>query len=304
MLNQELSDLELIVVDDGSTDATPELLHTITDSRMHCVAQPNLGISAAMNAGMRAATGEFVARLDSDDLWMPDMLLTLVHVLDTRPEIAVAYGKGQAIDANGHQLADVFGMPEHFPGESLRSLAYDDFTCNIALVARRSGFDLAGPYDESLIANEDWDMWLRLAHHCRFYYVDRILACVRFHDENFTGLGSPRLASVLGSRTLPLNRLFGDPDLPAEVRAMKSVAYTNVHLFCGQRWLQAGHLNQALHEFSRAIEISQHRLPTAIRAIWLALVAPRLKGWSWGRRVINWQAAIRRAHRASKPNRE
>jgi len=303
VLDQELSDLELIVVDDGSTDATPQLLRAITDPRMRCVSQPNRGISAAMNAGVRAARGDFVARLDSDDLWMPDMLLTLVGILEARPEIGVAYAKGQAIDSNGHLLPQLFGMPERFPGDSLRSLAYDDCTCNIALVVRHSCFERTDLYDESLIANEDWDMRLRLARHCRFCFVDQVLAHVRWHDDNLTGLRSARFADVLDTRTAPLDRLFSDPDLPPAVRAMKSIAYTNVYLFRGQRWLLAGDVNKALREFRLAIHVSNQRLLTATRAIWLALIVPRLRRSTLGRRAVNAQAAWRRRRRESKQGR-
>lgn len=300
VLDQELSDLELIVVDDGSTDATPALLRAITDPRMRCVRQLNRGISAAMNAGMRAASGDFVARLDSDDLWMPDMLLTLVGVLEARPEIGVASAKGQAIDSNGHLLPEVFGMRERFPGHTLRTLVYDDCICNIALLARRSCFDRTGLYDESLIANEDWDMRLRLARHCRFCFVDRVLAHVRWHDDNLTGAHSARFADVLDTRTVPLDRLFSDPDLPPAVRAMKSIAYTNVYLFRGQRWLLAGDVNKAWHEFRLAIHVSDQRLLTATRAMWFALIVPRLKRTTLGRRAVRGQAAWRRRRRESK----
>ena len=297
VLDQEISDLELIVVDDGSTEATPRLLRAITDPRMRCISQPNRGISAAMNAGMRAARGEFVARLDSDDLWMPDMLLTLVGILETRPEIGVACAKGQAVNSNGDLRGEVWGLPEHFPGDALRSLAYDDCTCTIALVARRSCFDYTGLYDESLIANEDWDMCLRLARHFRFCFVETVLAHVRLHDDNFTGLRSSRFADVLDTRTAPLDRLFSDPDLPLAVHAMKAAAYANVYLFRGQRWLQGGDVNRAWREFRLAIHVSNQRLLTATRAIWLALIVPSLKRSPLGQRAINAQAAWRRRRR-------
>jgi glycosyltransferase involved in cell wall biosynthesis len=298
VLDQQLSDFELIVVDDGSTDTTPELLRAISDPRLHSISQPHRGISPAMNAGIRCTRGQYVARLDSDDLWMPDTLATLVGVLERRSDIGVAHAMGQIIDADGNLLPDTLGIPERFPGNSLRSLLYDDCICNVAMVARRSCFDRAGPYDESLIANEDWDMRLRLARHCSFCFVDRVLARVRWHDDNFTGLRSPRFAAVLDTRTAPLDRLFSDPDLPPSILPIKPLAYTNVYLFRGQRWLQAGEVKKALREFRLALRVSDQPAVTAARAIWLALIVPRLRRSGWGRRAVREQAAWRGRRRA------
>src|SRR5262249_52459656 len=157
-----------------------------------------------------------------------------------------AYARGQVMDARGRVLPNLQGLPERFPGDSLRSLVYDDATCNVALVARRECFERAGPYDEELVTSEDWDMWLRVARHYRFAFVDEGVARIRWHDDTLTGPASPRLAEVLGARSQPLDKLFREPDLPPAVRAMRAVAYANVDLFRGQRWLQAGKPGRAL----------------------------------------------------------
>lgn len=297
VLDQTLTELELVVVNDGSTDSTAELMNAIGDPRVRYVRQAHRGISAAMNAGLRDARAEYVARLDSDDLWLPDMLAVLTGVLDARPEIGVAYGKGQAMNHEGQALVNTQGMSERFAGDSLRSIVYDDCTCNIALVARRECFDQAGCYDEALLANEDWDVWLRVARHYRFCFVDKILARFRWHDENLTGLSSPRFAEVLNGRTAPLDKLFSDPELPAAIRAMKSTAYTNVYLFRGQRWLQKRSFKKACTEFGLALRTSEQPLTTGIRIAWFALALPVLKQTELGRRGVSALAALRQRRR-------
>ena len=173
-----------------------------------------------MNCGLRAARGEYVSRLDSDDVWLPEMLQTLVEALDCRPQVGVAYARGQAMDAGGRPQPHTNGMPQRFPGDDLRSLLYEDFTCNIATLARRSCFDRAGEYDESLPANEDWDMWLRIAENNRLAFVDRVLARYRWHDGNMTGAASPLFRLVLETRIRPLDKVFARADLPAAAMAM------------------------------------------------------------------------------------
>ena len=274
VLNQTFAELELVIVDDGSTDATAELVGAVGDPRVRYLRQPHRGISAAMNSGLRDARTEYVARLDSDDIWLPDLLARLTAVLDARTDIGVAYGKAQAMNKHGQALAHTQGMRGRFPNETLRSIVYDDCTCNIALVARRECFDRAGFYDEKLAASEDWDMWLRVARHYRFCFVDQTVARFRWHDENLTGLLSPQFAEVLDGRTAPLDKLFSDPDLPASVLALKSVAYTNVYIFRGLRWMQKRSFRKASREFGLAWRTSDQPMTTGIRLVRFRAAGP------------------------------
>jgi GT2 family glycosyltransferase len=299
VLGQTFADLELFVIDDGSTDDTRGLVCAIDDPRLRYLHQDASGISAALNRGLRRARGRYVARLDSDDVWTPDMLATLVPILESQPEVGVVYARGQAMDASGRVLPNLQGAPERFPGDSLRSLVYDDMTCNVALVARRACFERAGLYDEGLLSSEDWDMWLRVARHYRFAFVDKVVARIRWHDGNLTGPGSPRLAEVLVGRSSPLDKLFRDPDLPPAVRAMRSVAYANIDLFRGQRWLQAGKPGRAVRSLGSAVRTSDHRVTMLTRVVWFTVARPVLGRWATGRRAMDALADVRRRRRTT-----
>lgn len=290
ILQQTFADLEIIVIDDGSSDNTSDVLSAFTDQRLRVLSRPHRGISASLNAGLAEARGRYIARLDSDDLWQPDLLATLVPVLEAQADIGVVYAQADALD-HGVPVAHLQGLPLRFPDDSLRSLVYDDCTCNIALLARRECFGRAGPYDESLLAHEDWDMWLRVAQHFRFAFVDRVLARVRWHDDNLTGLRSAYVADVLNSRTAPLDKLFAQPDLPPAVVAMRGTAYANVHLFVGLRWTHAGQYGRALRSFRLCVSHSDRPLVAVIRIAWRAALKPTLDRWSIGR------AAVRRIAR-------
>jgi glycosyltransferase involved in cell wall biosynthesis len=294
VLAQTWTDLELIVVDDGSADETPAVVAGVADRRVRGLRGEHRGVSAAVNCGLRAARGEYVGRLDSDDVWLPEMLQTLVHVLDCRPQVGVAYARAQAMDAGGTLRPHTSGMPQRFPGDGLRSLLYEDFTCNIATLARRSCFDRAGEYDESLPASEDWDMWLRIAEHDRFAFVDRILARYRWHDGNMTGPASPLFRVVLETRTRPLDKAFARADLPAAVVAMKPIAYENVHLYRCLRWLHVHSFGDSWRELRWALRVAERPSTTIVRIAWFVLVGEVL-GRSWaGRRLADSLTVARR----------
>lgn len=294
VLGQSLADFELLVVNDGSTDDTASLLAAIPDPRLRVLQRAHHGISASINAALQVARGQFVSRLDSDDLWRPKLLQTLVAELTARPDIGLAYGKGQAMDASGQLLPHCQGLPPRFPADSLRSLLYDDCTCTIATVVRRELLDQVGGYDESLPANEDWDLALRLAQRCQFLFVDRVLAQYRWHDGNLTGLRSPAFAQVMQTRTAPLDKFFAQPHLPAGVVAMRPIAYENVHLFRGQRWLDARAYTQAWREFVAAVRVSASRPRTVVRIVWFAVIVKWLGRTRPGAALIARLTRLRR----------
>lgn len=294
VLAQSFADFELIVVDDGSSDGTAAVVGAIRDPRVRCVQQEHRGISAAMNNGLRSARGAYVARLDSDDVWLPDLLETEVAVLDARPEIGAAYARGQGMESDGRLTLEVWGTAERIPGDSFCSMLCGDFTCNITVVARRECLERAGGFDETLTTNEDWDVWLRVSRHYPFAFTDRVLAHFRRHDENITGLESPFLRATLEQRARVLDKVFADPDLPPSARALKGLAYRNVYTSVGLAWLSAHEYREAGRAFARAVGVAPNPLWAAAR------VAVSVVNWGylahrpWGRRLLHWQNRIRR----------
>lgn len=288
VLAQSYTDFELIVVDDGSTDASRERVGSFDDPRLHLVAIEHQGISAAMNAGLVAARGRLIARLDSDDWWLPEMLETQVAVLEARPEIGLVYAKGECTDSAGNSLEMTWGYPLRYPDQTFRSMVYNDSTCNITVVCRRECFERVGNFDESLQTSEDLDMWLRVARHFDFAFTDQVLARIRLHGTSITGEVSTGRDEQMERRGLVFQKLFATPDLPPEISALEGHVFSNLHTSNGLLWLGHGKFRKGLSAFGQAVRVSPRPTVTCFRIIWSTIkwhVLPRLPG---GRRLCAW----------------
>ena len=292
VLQQDFQDFELLIVDDGSTDPTRQVVQSCADARLQYFTQEHKGVSAAVNHGIRCARGEFIARLDSDDIWLPEMLALGVATLAAQPEVGLVYGRAQGMTANGNLLNDFRGRPEWFPGEAFRSMLYGDFTCNITIMVRRLCFERAGWFDETLPLSEDWDMWLRVAEHYRFAFIDRIVARYRYHGDNITGTNSKHFAEHLDGRIKILDKVFARTDLPPAILQMKTMVYFNLHTFTGCCWLGQKKYRRAFECFGQAVRTRNRSALTFARIIWGVLAHRALAKVKWGRvlmdKVAQW----------------
>jgi len=185
VLNQDYKPVEVIVIDDGSTDQTPKILEEFKGS-ITVIRQENRGPAAAINSGVNGATGSYVALLGSDDLLMPESLARQAEVLSKNSSIGGTYGDYFLIDAQGKELG-VVHAPHPHPEEFAKALIVENFIGGSSVMVRKEYFAKAGCFDEGLKICEDWDMWLRLtAHGCFFAHLDAPLAKCRRHTSNIT----------------------------------------------------------------------------------------------------------------------
>jgi len=161
-LSQGFDGLEVVVVDDGSTDGTPGVLARYGD-RIRAVRQENAGQSAAWNACLSLARGDVVAFLDSDDAWLPGKLARQVPLLEADPGAALLYAEVEYMDGEGRPLPDARRAKRTPSGEVLRDLLSDNFLRTPTVLARRSALLEAGGFRPGLSHGNDWDMWLRVA---------------------------------------------------------------------------------------------------------------------------------------------
>ena len=170
VLNQTFSNLELIVVNDGSQDSTLNIISSIKDPRLQVLSHKNTGKSISRNRGIDKADGEFISFLDADDLWTPDKLEAQLKALQANPQAAVAYSWVDYIDENG----DFFRSGNHI---TINGNAYEKMLIQNILengsnpLIRKQALTEVGYFSESLKHAEDWDMWLRLAARYNFVTV-------------------------------------------------------------------------------------------------------------------------------------
>jgi glycosyltransferase involved in cell wall biosynthesis len=178
---QTYPDLEVVLVDDGSTDATPGIARAFPASRpFRYVRQENRGQAAAKNVGIANSTGDLVAFLDADDLWAPDKLALQVPCFDD-PDVGVVSSGVRYIDERGDDVQVDHGEKYLTPrsGDVTRWLLFDNFVPFSSTVVRRALLRQHGGFDETLAMGIDWDLWLRLSLACRFAHVDRPVTLYR-----------------------------------------------------------------------------------------------------------------------------
>jgi glycosyltransferase involved in cell wall biosynthesis len=248
-LAQTYPDLEVIVVDDGSTDHTQAVVAGY-GNRIRTIYQENRGPAAARNTGFRTSQGDYLLFLDSDDLIPPDKLELQVSFLEKQPDFGLVYSAWQEINEDGTQvLGEVRpNMQGHLLKEILRR---DLFFFPGAAVIRRECLERVGPFDEALYGCEDADMWLRLARAgYAFGYIDLPLFQYRFHAGSITGSADLRqVQSWLAS----LDKFFADPDLPDEIRALEGEAHSVLHYETAARYYRSGQIELAQDQIRKAI---------------------------------------------------
>ncbi len=184
VLRQTYQDFELIVVDDGSTDATPDVLAAFDDERLVYLRQAsNQGPAAARNIGLQHSRGQYIAFQDSDDEWRPEKLERQVPALSAAPcAVGVVYSRFQWVQGARTGLIPSPGLLRQTrrEGDLRQVLARGNFITLQAAIVRRACFEKVGGFDERLWRLEDWELWLRIAAHYQFRYVDLPLVTVCF----------------------------------------------------------------------------------------------------------------------------
>ncbi|MDQ3420699.1 MAG: glycosyltransferase [Acidobacteriota bacterium] len=218
---QTFRDLELIVIDDGSTDQSYELAlrNAEGDPRVKVLRKKNGGISSARNHALRAASGDLIAFLDSDDMWDPAFLQAQVDILASHPDIDIVSGNGWFLGGaqSGHPARP---FPDPRPRPDLLSIIEDENAVFIMTVFRRRVYETIGGFDEALRTNEDYDFWLRAAAaNFRFTRNDRPLAHYRQRSDSLSAAQGQMIRGILVVYAKLRARLGDNSELIAAIDA-------------------------------------------------------------------------------------
>ena len=198
VLAQTFTDYELIVVDDGSTDETPELLASYGE-KIITIRQENKGVSAARNAGIQKASARLIAFLDSDDLWMPEKLAVQKAFFDARPNDLICQTEEIWI-RNGIRVNPKIKHKKQ-SGMIFEPSLHLCLVSPSAVMIRRELFDAVGMFDENILACEDYDLWLRTACQYPVYLIsDPLILKQGGHADQLSkspGLDQYRIRSLL-----------------------------------------------------------------------------------------------------------
>lgn len=192
ILGQTFKDIELIVVDDGSTDRTPSIVSSF-GAPVRLIEQANAGVCAARNRGLSEAQGHFICFMDHDDYWFPDKLARQIEAFKTRPEAGVVYSSfinWHAEEDGRFPPPDSFELMEtadeidpEFSGWIYHLLLLDCWMLTSTAMFRTEALEKCGSFDEDLPFSEDWDLWLRMAREYPMIKLQRPTTLYRQHKQ-------------------------------------------------------------------------------------------------------------------------
>lgn len=252
VLDQTWTDLECIVVDDGSTDDTAAVLSGIDDPRLRTIHQPNSGVSRARNAGVAASSGELVAFLDSDDAWLPRKLERQVAVLAARPEVGAVLCSYLVTDT---ALEPIGLVPSSDPVRRISRwllLEGDGPSFPSTVLLRRSCFDAVNGFDPAVDLSADLLFAVRLSKHSTIEAVEEPLSLYRTHDRQMN-----RDLSVLERNMLKVyaDVLGGESQLHLRRRGTANL-YTRLFFHD----LRVGDVRDAIRCLRRVLSLEPARL--------------------------------------------
>jgi len=224
VLSQSHHNLELIIIDDCSTDGSQDIADRWSrqDGRVITVFHKrNTGLSGARNSGLAAASGDLIALCDADDIWKKNKLEVQVSQFCRHSDLGVVHSDAHIIDGSGNLTGQRYSLEFHgrhqkCSGNLFRQFCLRNFVCNSTVLLRRECLDYAGGFDPRLRSLEDWVCWARISRKYLFGYVEDPLVLYRVHQTNL----SRQVSAMAGFRVTAIGLLLDQyEDIPRPLRS-------------------------------------------------------------------------------------
>ncbi len=183
VLNQTFKDYEIIIVDDGSTDNTKAVLQKFSN-KIRYFYQENKGVSTARNRGIKEASGEYIAFLDSDDIWKINKLSKQIELIESNTKIGLVCCLMDAVDSKGKLLNQI--KPKVYPGRNFEEAILRGATYPSTFFIRRECFEEVGLFNENIVIFEDLDLYLRIVLKFKILIDNEPLVYYRIHSSSLT----------------------------------------------------------------------------------------------------------------------
>jgi glycosyltransferase involved in cell wall biosynthesis len=257
ILSQTFREYEILVIDGASVDNTRKVINEIIDPRINYVRQEeDRGVSAARNLGIVRSRGRFIAFLDDDDLWLPRMLEKQLELINRKASIGAVCTSEFILRDDGKLLG--LWHPS-VRGDVFPRILERNYLGNCSgMMVRKICFDRTGLFDENLTADEDWDMWIRLAKYYELDYTKEPMYIYRVHEKRITN----DLRANLQAHRLLFEKLSAELKKSGNESAMAYWHYGFGKLYCKCRNMRKGR-----EEFTRALNVNPRFITCYLRLL-------------------------------------
>lgn len=250
IFNQTFKDYEIILVDDGSTDNTREIVKQFYPSVKY-IYQDQGGAARARNTGIRAARGEFIAFLDADDIWLPTKLEKQVEHFRQHTDVGFIFTEHSQFNENGIIRSFVGKRDRLVKGEILENIFLYSGVATPTVIVRKKVFEQVGLFDEDLIAAEDDNMWLRIAYKFGIDFIDEPLVMVRINDRSITS-DPMNIIKGVGTHLFVLERKY--PELAKRLGTLINKKRSSLFRSLGYYYFSRNEFKRSRAEFRKSLQ--------------------------------------------------